>query len=406
MRVAEHAGLRACRSSTAGLGVVAPAATTTAARMTALSNPLCPPPIRRAAYRYPRAQARAAPPGVPGFQGRGWHRRAAPAQTLLAAAARGPELRRSAARHRGTSRAVLLRLQNDPDDDARLAAAPPRRRTPLNLRNVAADGMSGRPRSTAALRSETSGVFGAQTSGAVRSTAVPDTDQQPHRSNAEVQRRYGRHLSGAAHEAAVAAAAWALAAATVLASRHGAGVWVGSLLASSALFVAYPLLGQPAPKSPRGMPAAAKMAAAVVAGAGFAMVLWAQGAAAVAGSAVAAAQALMVTLLAYGRIWPPDELAYGIPWSEAWHSPTERRRAFEEAAIAAFNALRSIRAPLDEQQASRLARIAAEQALCVGGDRIDGEPRRLAVFAASASAVEAWRSGCSSWWDHEGAPAA
>ena len=120
--------------------------------------------------------------------------------------------------------------------------------------------------------------------------------------------------------------------------------------------------------------------------------------------ALGTAMALRLSWVACSRVWPSDGEAYGAPWSEVWHSPTERRRAFEGAAINAFEHLRRLRGAISEEQASRLARAAADAGLHANGDRLSGDPRRIALAEGSASALAAWGRGCVSWWDHEGAP--
>ena len=221
------------------------------------------------------------------------------------------------------------------------------------------------------------------------------------------QRRYQQRLSSDTAEATFVVLCWALLVATVATARHGGSLWMWSYFGVVAASWAYPKLGSAAPKAPRDRPKAA-VAALGVPVAAIALTPWsAHGWYAAIGICVAGLATLGTTTTAMIRIWPSDSIAYGKPWSPVWHSPTERRRGFEQAAICAFKALRTICGDIeDDTQAKAVARAGAETGLSLDGDRLRGAPRRLVVAEAAASAFAARRAGCRSWWDHEGAPAA
>ena len=223
----------------------------------------------------------------------------------------------------------------------------------------------------------------------------------------DVHRRYLQHLGSNTAETAVVVLCWGLLAATAAAARHDDIWWMGPYLGLLAASLSYQKLGTAAPKAPRVRPKVATAALGVPVAAMVLAPWFAHGWLAAVGVGVAGLSTFLTTATALLRIWPPDIVAYGTPWSQVWHSPTERRRAFEQAAIGAFKALRRFQDSIEEDaQAKTVARSGAETGLNLDGDRLHGEPRRLVVAEGVTSALAAWRAGCRSWWDHEGAPTA
>ena len=219
-----------------------------------------------------------------------------------------------------------------------------------------------------------------------------------------VVRRYEKHLDSDVAEATAAVVCLLLTVAAVWLSRSSQWWWLPHL---AALVTAwwYPSSGTPRPKAPRRPPRLVRLLPAVSALVGVAAIWLAQDWVAAAGGAMLGFCTALTWLLAVRRIWPPDHLAYGEPHSDIWHSPTERRRGFERAAIHAFTTLRRHGPETDDARVPGFVRRAAERGLVLDGDRLRDEPRRLVVHAAAASALAAWRAGCVSWWEHEGSPA-